>query len=629
MDDPYAALVPEVAAPSSAADAPSTGGSSGKTPNLRGLRAAGVGAGQGLSMGLGTYVSAAEAYVFDRARNIFNSTPGISWEDAVKFSRAEINQTKEQDPKSYLVGNIGGSVVGAGKLAKLLPGAAATSTAGVIGNAAATGTVQGATTGFSANDYTNAVAAAKDTGLGAGFGAAAGTLGGIFASGLSKSGLTKAAQAIKDRFGTVARETGKDGTSAITGEGPAAFQRTGADIASKVKAGEQLTADETATLAQTMGTAAATRNTLGTAAVNQLKNTVAGAGTGATAGVVANTAYNYKTDKPLLQDTGTAALSGAVGGAGLRAGGPTLLRGVMTANTGTMIKGALGAGGAVPGVGAATRRAGWAAEDALIKRAVSGQVPVAGTEAIAPTVIGVANTEVTNQIASDKQDKKSDDPYDSLVPGQDQYTKLVPPAAYGPDGSVASHLTADAAARIANTPPESSDTPDPYASLVPSASANAAMNAVARLETQNGAKAVPGTNNLFNIKDRTGQGPRAKDLVEGSNDAYRKYASRGESQADFLDLVYRKYPKAWSALQVGDNEGFARELQAGGYATDKNYSKKLSDVMKSGKNPYEGWTQEQMAAKFGTGQSYLDAYKRDKNVQDWDNKNIGTVNFNR
>lgn len=578
------------AAPSSAAGAPS-GSPSGKAPDLKGLRAAGVGAGQGLSMGLGTYASAGEAWLFDRARNIFNSTPGISWEDAVKFSRDEINKTKEDNPNSYLAGNLTGSVVGAGKLAKLLPGAAATTTLGRVGNAAATGTVQGASTGFSANNYTNAEDAAKDTGIGAGFGAAAGTLGGIFASGLDKIGLSAAAKAIKDRFGTVARETGKDGTSAITGEGPAAFQRTGADIASKVKAGEQLTADETATLAQTMGTAAATRNTLGTAAGYQLKNAATGAGTG----VAANAGWNYLADKPLLKDAGTAAAAGA----GFGAAGPnamTLIKGVASSNLPTIVKGAVGTVADAPVIGAATRRAGWAAEDALIKRAVSGQAPVAGTGAVVPAAVGAANTAVSNQIANNEpSDGMSDYPEN----GMSDY----------------------------NAPVQSQG--NEMSAWDDSVKTNPMIDAVSKLETQSGKKAVPGTNNLFNIKDTSGQGPRAKDLAEGSNDAYRKYASPGESQADFIGLLARKYPAALTALQAGDSDGFAKALQDGGYATDKNYSKKLSDVMKSGKNPYEGWTQEQMAAKFGTGQSYLDAYKRDKNVQDWDNKNIGTVNFNR
>jgi len=110
------------------------------------------------------------------------------------------------------------------------------------------------------------------------------------------------------------------------------------------------------------------------------------------------------------------------------------------------------------------------------------------------------------------------------------------------------------------------------------------IRAVAALETRNGAATIKGPNgedshNLFNIKDFSGKGYRAKDLAEGSNDAYRVYASRAESEAGFIDLLRRKYPDAHTALATGDGAAFAKGLKKGGYATDPAYESKLMSVI--------------------------------------------------
>lgn len=112
------------------------------------------------------------------------------------------------------------------------------------------------------------------------------------------------------------------------------------------------------------------------------------------------------------------------------------------------------------------------------------------------------------------------------------------------------------------------------------------MMAVARLETADGAKTIKGpnkqdSNNLFNIKDNSGQGFRAVDKAEGSNDAYRVYGNRQESINDFLSLLERRYPKAYEALQKGDAQAFATGMKEGGYATDPKYVDKLLSVVKS------------------------------------------------
>lgn len=98
------------------------------------------------------------------------------------------------------------------------------------------------------------------------------------------------------------------------------------------------------------------------------------------------------------------------------------------------------------------------------------------------------------------------------------------------------------------------------------------------LETGWGKSVIPGTNNLGNIKDPTGKGKRAYDKEEGSNDAYMSYASPedfGKGYADFL----RKNPRYKNALAAGtDGNAYFDELQKAGYATDKNYSKKLKKI---------------------------------------------------
>lgn len=107
---------------------------------------------------------------------------------------------------------------------------------------------------------------------------------------------------------------------------------------------------------------------------------------------------------------------------------------------------------------------------------------------------------------------------------------------------------------------------------------------LAKLETQAGAKTIKGggadTRNLFNVKDfsKDGNGIRARDGAEGSNDRYRAYGSYRESVEDLASLLERKYP---GALKAGSPEEFASELRRGGYATDPAYERKLASTIRS------------------------------------------------
>lgn len=103
------------------------------------------------------------------------------------------------------------------------------------------------------------------------------------------------------------------------------------------------------------------------------------------------------------------------------------------------------------------------------------------------------------------------------------------------------------------------------------------LQGLALLETQGGAKTIKGpngedSNNLFNIKDFSGNGYRALDKAEGSRDAYRVYPSRDASIADAMSLLQRKYPAALTANSPAE---FAMALKQGGYATDPDYANKL------------------------------------------------------
>lgn len=109
------------------------------------------------------------------------------------------------------------------------------------------------------------------------------------------------------------------------------------------------------------------------------------------------------------------------------------------------------------------------------------------------------------------------------------------------------------------------------------------LNGLAQLETRGGKSTVKGPNgedsfNLYNVKDLSGKGIRARDKAEGSNDAYRTYSSKDDATADVIGLLQRKYP---DALKAKTPEEFAQALKRGGYATDPNYVAKLVAVIKS------------------------------------------------
>lgn len=346
---------------------------------MKDLRAGTIGAGMGATAGLGKYPVAAIAWLTDRARNIMNDTPGVTWEQALKLTHDEINDTRAASPKSYTGGNIVGSVVGAGKLSKMLPGAGASGLPG-IANMAATGGIQGAATGFSENSGMEN--AGTDTAKGLGVGTLFGTLGGGAAAATETVAAKAAASALAKRFNTVARQ-GSETTQNVSGLGPAAYKRMGSDLSDKIKSGEQLTAEELQTVQQTLEAAGQTRDSFLQATGYAAKN----AATGAVGSIPVTVGYNAVTGQPLDENLGRNMAIGA----GVTGGGPSLVKmgtAALRSDVPGTVKGALGVAGGVPGVGAAASRGTWAAEDALIKRAVTGVQPGSTT---APTVTGLGS----------------------------------------------------------------------------------------------------------------------------------------------------------------------------------------------------------------------------------------------
>jgi hypothetical protein len=93
------------------------------------------------------------------------------------------------------------------------------------------------------------------------------------------------------------------------------------------------------------------------------------------------------------------------------------------------------------------------------------------------------------------------------------------------------------------------------------------------LETGWGRAVIPGTYNLGNIKDPSGQGVRAYDKKEKSNDAYMKFEDPDTFAAYYSDFIRRLYPKA---VGTGtDVDAFTTGLGQGvrgSYASAEDYA---------------------------------------------------------
>jgi flagellar protein FlgJ len=103
------------------------------------------------------------------------------------------------------------------------------------------------------------------------------------------------------------------------------------------------------------------------------------------------------------------------------------------------------------------------------------------------------------------------------------------------------------------------------------------------LETSWGASAAG--NNLFGIKapdGETGTSRATHEMVDGvmvpQMATFRDYSSAAQSLSGYVDLIGTAYH---NVVGQGTVAGFAQALQAGGYATDKNYASKIVSVSQS------------------------------------------------
>jgi flagellar protein FlgJ len=103
------------------------------------------------------------------------------------------------------------------------------------------------------------------------------------------------------------------------------------------------------------------------------------------------------------------------------------------------------------------------------------------------------------------------------------------------------------------------------------------------LETSWGAAAAG--NNLFGIKaadGETGTNRATHEMVDGvmvpQTATFRDYSSSAQSLSGYVDLIGAAYHNVVGQSTVA---GFAQALQAGGYATDKNYASKIVSLSQS------------------------------------------------
>lgn len=106
------------------------------------------------------------------------------------------------------------------------------------------------------------------------------------------------------------------------------------------------------------------------------------------------------------------------------------------------------------------------------------------------------------------------------------------------------------------------------------------LKGLGMLETGPDNKSTIGNNNFFNIKDVSNKGPRRFDKAEGSNDAYREFATPEEAYAEATTLLARKYPAALTA-KTPEEFGNALSNGVGGakYATDPGHAKKVVNLI--------------------------------------------------
>lgn len=87
-------------------------------------------------------------------------------------------------------------------------------------------------------------------------------------------------------------------------------------------------------------------------------------------------------------------------------------------------------------------------------------------------------------------------------------------------------------------------------------------------------KSPKGYSTTFATHEVTLSGQRVSET-----DAFRAYASYAEAANDYASLIKRKYPAAF--VYAKDPEKFAETIASQGYATDREYAKKLKSIIRA------------------------------------------------
>lgn len=122
---------------------------------------AGTGLVKGATLGLSKYITAGEAYLADNARALMKGNPGMTWQQALQYTKQEMDAQAEANPGAFYGGQAAGTVLNA----------AATGGA-TVPQLMVRGAIQGGVSGYTDNE--NLGDAATGAILGAGTGGAVG-----------------------------------------------------------------------------------------------------------------------------------------------------------------------------------------------------------------------------------------------------------------------------------------------------------------------------------------------------------------------------------------------------------------------------------------------------------------------
>ena len=133
------------------------------------MRAGAIGFSSGATLGLSKYPAVVTAWALDNAKGLMKNYPGMTFQEALKLTNDELEATRQTNPKSYIAGNVAGTVLNAATTG----GATAT-----VPQLMTRGAIQGGVSGFTNKEDLGEAA------QGAAFGGALGLAAGGVTSGV-------------------------------------------------------------------------------------------------------------------------------------------------------------------------------------------------------------------------------------------------------------------------------------------------------------------------------------------------------------------------------------------------------------------------------------------------------------